>query len=144
MVAHVGGGIPPATGRRGSGGCRLGGQGATASLGRGHCGEGKLRGKPERPTHAAVLSLQGCDREARRGEHEGEAFGIELAEVIGMREGGARGHGKPRRDRNPWAVHGGQKTSASAISMVWTGDARSKTDSGSVTVALGWAQFGAH
>jgi hypothetical protein len=34
------------------------------------------------------------DRGARRGEREREAFGVELADEIGEREGGARGHGK--------------------------------------------------
>jgi hypothetical protein len=43
-------------GLRGSGGCWLGGQGVTASLGGGHCGEGGLGGRLERPVYAAVLS----------------------------------------------------------------------------------------
>jgi hypothetical protein len=39
---------------------------------------------------------------ARRGECEGEAFSVELAEDIGEREvGGLRGHEKLRRGRNP-------------------------------------------
>jgi hypothetical protein len=128
-AARAGGGTPPAIGRKGSGGRRLRGQGATTSLGRGRCGEGGLEGKPELPVHVAVLGGQGCGGEARRGEHEGEAFGVELAEVIGEREGGARGRGKPQRDQNLWAVHDGQKTAATAA--VRTGDARSETDSGS-------------
>jgi hypothetical protein len=33
---------------------------------------------------------------------------------------------------------------ALAATVVWTVDARSKTDSGSMTIALGRAQFGAH
>jgi hypothetical protein len=49
---------------------------------------------------------------ARRGEREGEAFGVELAEDIGEREvGGARGHKKLRRSRNPVAVRGGRNNS---------------------------------
>jgi hypothetical protein len=43
-------------GGRGSGGRRLGGQGATVSWGGGRCGEGGLRGKPERPVREAVRS----------------------------------------------------------------------------------------
>jgi hypothetical protein len=82
--------------------------------------------------------------EARRGEHEGEAFGVELAEVIGEREGGARGRGKLQHGRNPRVVHGSQKTMAPAAAAVQTGNSRSETDPGSVTTALGRAQFGAH
>jgi hypothetical protein len=33
---------------------------------------------------------------ARRGEREREALGVELADEIGEREGGARGRGKPQ------------------------------------------------
>jgi hypothetical protein len=54
-AAHVSGGTTPAVGRRGSGGHRLGGQGATANLGGGRCGEGGLSGRPERPVHSVVL-----------------------------------------------------------------------------------------
>jgi hypothetical protein len=43
---------------------------------------------------------------ARRGEREREAFGVELAEDIGERAGGARGREKPWHGRNPRAVHG--------------------------------------
>jgi hypothetical protein len=75
---------------------------------------------------------------------KGEAFDIELTEVISEREGGTRGRGKPRHGRNPWAVRGGQKTMALAAVVVRTGDARSETESVSTTVALGRAQFGAH
>jgi hypothetical protein len=80
---------------------------------------------------------------ARRGEHEGEAIGVELANDIGMREGGAREHGKPRRGQNPWAVHGGRKTVVQAVAAARTGTAWSETDPGSVTIELGRAQFGA-
>jgi hypothetical protein len=54
-AARAGGGTPPAAGQRGSGGHWLRGRGATVSLGGGHCGEGGLRGKPERPVYTAVL-----------------------------------------------------------------------------------------
>jgi hypothetical protein len=80
---------------------------------------------------------------AQRGEHKREAFRIELVDDIGEHEGGAHGCEKPRRGRNPWAVRGGWKTVAQAAAVVQTGTARSKTDPGLVTVALGRAQFGA-
>jgi hypothetical protein len=54
-AARAGGGTPPAAGQRGSGGHWLRGRGATVSLDGGHCGEGGLRGKPERPVCTAVL-----------------------------------------------------------------------------------------
>jgi hypothetical protein len=41
------------------------------------------------------------------------------------------------------ALHGGRKIAAPAATAVRTGDAQSKTNLGSVTVALGQAQFGA-
>jgi hypothetical protein len=68
LAVRAGGGTPPAVGRRGSGGCQLGGQGAIASFGRGCCGEGGLGGRSERPVHAAVLGGQGCGN----GKHEEE------------------------------------------------------------------------
>jgi hypothetical protein len=113
----------------------------TASLGGGRCSEGGLGGKPERTVHVAVLGGQGCSTEARRGKCEGEPFSVELAEVIGEREGGACGHGKPWRGHNPWVVHGGRKTTAPAVAVVWTGDMQYETNSASVTVALGQAQI---
>jgi hypothetical protein len=67
MVAHAFGGTPLAVGQRGSGGRRLGGRGATTSLGGGRCGEGGLGGKLEWPVRAAMLGGQGCG-----GEHEEE------------------------------------------------------------------------
>jgi hypothetical protein len=130
MVARAFGGTPLAVGRRGSGGRRLGGRGATTSLGGGCCGEGGLGGKLEWPVRAAMLGGKGCGREARRGERKGEAFGIELAEVIGEREGCTRGRRKPWRGRNPWAVRDGQKTTVPAAAAVRTGDVQSETDSG--------------
>jgi hypothetical protein len=106
-AAHAGRGTPLVAGRRGSGGRQLGGRGATASFGGGRCGEGGLRGKLERPVCMEVLGGQGCGGEARRGEHEGEAFGVELTEVIGEHEGSARGRGKPWCGQNLWAVRDG-------------------------------------
>jgi hypothetical protein len=67
-AARASGGTPPAAGRRGSGGHRLRGRGATVSLGGGRCGEGGLRGSLERPVHTAVLIGQGCGD----GKHEKE------------------------------------------------------------------------
>jgi hypothetical protein len=49
MAERAGGGTPPTIGQRGSGGRRLEGQGATSSLGGGHCGEGSLGGRSKRP-----------------------------------------------------------------------------------------------
>jgi hypothetical protein len=49
---------------------------------------------------------------------------------------------KPRRGRNPRAVYAVGKTVAQVAAVVWTGAVRSETDPGSVTVALGRAQFG--
>jgi hypothetical protein len=63
-AVRAGGGAPAAVGRRGSGGRWLRGRGATVSLGGGHCGEGSLERKPERPVHVAVLGGQGCGGEA--------------------------------------------------------------------------------
>jgi hypothetical protein len=91
MTACVRGGTPPATGWRGSEGRWLRGRGATASLGGGCCDEDGLGGKLERPVRMAVLGGQGCGGKARRGEREGEAFVVELAEVIGEREGSTLG-----------------------------------------------------
>jgi hypothetical protein len=79
----------------------------------------------------------------RRGECEREAFGVELADDIGEREGGACGHGKSRRDQTPRAVCDGQKIAVPVVAAVRIGAARSETNPGSVTVALGRAQFGA-
>jgi hypothetical protein len=67
-AARAGRGSPPAVGRRGSGGHRLRGRGATMSLGRGRCSERSLGGRPERPVHVAVLGGQGCGI----GKHEEE------------------------------------------------------------------------
>jgi hypothetical protein len=78
---------PPAAGWGSGGGRQLGGCGAVVSSGGGRGGEGSL-------------GRWG----ARRGEREREAFGVELAEDIGERMGGARGREKPRRGRNPRAV----------------------------------------
>jgi hypothetical protein len=39
----------------------------------------------------------------KRGEREGEAFGVELAAVIGEREGGARGQHKVVGSGSLWA-----------------------------------------
>jgi hypothetical protein len=78
-TVRAGGGTRLVAGRRGSGGRRLGGRRATTSLGGGRCGEGGLEGKPEQLVHTAVLSGQGCGREARRVERKGEAFDVELA-----------------------------------------------------------------
>jgi hypothetical protein len=103
-----GGKEPPATGQRSGGGRQLGGRGAVVSSGRGRGDEGGLGGLSERPVRAAVFGGQGSGD----GEHEGEAFGVELAEDIGEREvGGARGHKKLRRSRNPVAVRGGRNNS---------------------------------
>jgi hypothetical protein len=144
MTACARGGTPPAAGWRGSEGRWLRGRGATASLGGGCCDEGGLGGKPKRPIRMAVLGGQGCDGKARRGEREGEAFGVELAEVIGEREGSTLGHEKLWHSWNLWVVRGGQKTTTLTATAVRTGGARSETNSGSVTVVLGRAQFGAH
>jgi hypothetical protein len=72
-----------------------------------------------------------------------EAFDIELADDISEREGSAHDRGKPRRGRNPRAVRGDRKTVAQAAAAVQIGVARSESDPESVTVELGWAQFGA-
>jgi hypothetical protein len=143
-AARVVGGRPPVASRRGSRGHRLRGRGATSSLGGGCCSEDDLGGKSERLVCVAVLDGQGCGGEAQRGEREGEAFSVELVEVIGKREGGARGCRKPRCGWNPGAVHGGRKTMVPVAAVVQTGDVWSESNSGSVTVALGRAQFGAH
>jgi hypothetical protein len=54
-AVRASGGTPPVAGRRGSGGRRLRGQGAIVTLGRGRCGEGGLRGRPERRMRRGTL-----------------------------------------------------------------------------------------
>jgi hypothetical protein len=83
------------------------------------------------------------DKGARRGEREREAFGVELLDDIGEREGGAHERGKLRRGQNLRAERDNQKMAVQAVATVWTGTAQSETDPGSVSVALGRAQFGA-
>jgi hypothetical protein len=100
------------------------------SLSGGHCGEGGLGGRSERSVNEVV------QWGARRGERKREAFGVE-------RKDDARGRGKPRCGQNPWAVCDSPKTVTQLATAVRTGAARSKTDPGSMTVALGRAQFGA-
>jgi hypothetical protein len=48
-------GGPPVIGWRSGGGRRLRGHGAAVSSGGGHCGEGSLRGRSERPIRVAAL-----------------------------------------------------------------------------------------
>jgi hypothetical protein len=56
-----------------------------------------------------VHGEQGNEAGTKRGEHEGEAFGVELATVIGEHEGGARGQREAVGSGSLWAPAGKQR-----------------------------------